>query len=98
LRQKSEGPYSVKVTAETRPGNFRLIRAPAASGFGGIVNRRFLFLLLLVFAAGAATLGYVFQRRLATAAEFDHQVKLAKDEAERIREQVILPTEKKVPA
>jgi murein DD-endopeptidase MepM/ murein hydrolase activator NlpD len=62
------------------------------------VNRRFLFLLLLVFAAGAATLGYVFQRRLATAAEFDHQVRLAKDEAERIREQVILPTEKKVPA
>jgi len=57
-----------------------------------------LFLLLLVFAAGAATLGYVFQRRLATAAEFDHQVRLAKDEAERIREQVILPTEKKVPA
>jgi murein DD-endopeptidase MepM/ murein hydrolase activator NlpD len=62
------------------------------------VNRRFLFLLLLVFAAGAATLGYVFQRRLATAAEFDHQLKLAKDEAERIREQVILATEKKVPA
>ncbi len=57
-----------------------------------------MFLLLLVFAAGAATLGYVFQRRLATAAEFDHQVRLAKDEAERIREQVILPTEKKVPA
>ncbi len=62
------------------------------------MSRRFLFLLLLVFAAGAATLGYVFQRRLATAAEFDHQVRLAKDEAERIREQVILPTEKKVPA
>jgi murein DD-endopeptidase MepM/ murein hydrolase activator NlpD len=57
-----------------------------------------LFLLLLVLTAGAATLGYVFQGRLATAAEFDHQVKLAKDEAERIREQVILPTEKKVPA
>ena len=62
------------------------------------MNRGFLFLLLLVLTAGAATLGYVFQGRLATAAEFDHQVKLAKDEAERIREQVILPTEKKVPA
>jgi murein DD-endopeptidase MepM/ murein hydrolase activator NlpD len=40
----------------------------------------------------------VFERRLATAAEFDLQAKLAKDEAERIREQVILATEKKVPA
>jgi murein DD-endopeptidase MepM/ murein hydrolase activator NlpD len=63
-----------------------------------MVNRRFLFLVLFVCAAGATTLVYVFQLRLATAAEFDHQLKLAKDEAARIREQVILPTEKKVPA
>ncbi len=55
-------------------------------------------MLLFVCAAGAASLVYVFQRRLGTAAEFDLQVKLAKEEAERIREQVILPTEKKVPA
>ena len=54
--------------------------------------------MLFVCAAGAATLGYVFQRRLETAADFDHQLKLAKDEAQRIREQVILPTEKRVPA
>ena len=51
-----------------------------------------------MFVAGGASLGYVFERRLTTAAEFDRQVKLAKDEAERIREQVILPTQKKVPA
>jgi murein DD-endopeptidase MepM/ murein hydrolase activator NlpD len=62
------------------------------------VNRRFLFLVLFVCAAGALTLVHVFERRLATAAEFDHQLKLAKHEAERIREQVILPTEKRVPA
>ena len=62
------------------------------------MNRRFLFLVLVVCAAGAATLGYVFQRRLATAEEFDHQVRLAKEEAERIREQVIVPVEQKVPA
>ncbi|HEV1995449.1 MAG TPA: hypothetical protein VGR03_14050, partial [Candidatus Acidoferrum sp.] len=62
------------------------------------MNRRFLLYVLFVCAAGAATLGYVFQRRLSTAAEFDHQLKLAKDEAARIREQVILPTEKRVPA
>ena len=41
---------------------------------------------------------YAFQWRIATTAEFDRQVKLAKEEAGRIREQVILPTEKQVPA
>jgi murein DD-endopeptidase MepM/ murein hydrolase activator NlpD len=65
---------------------------------GGDVKRPLLILSVLVCAAGAATLGYVFQQRLATAAEFDHQVKLAKDEAARIREQVILANEKKIPA
>jgi len=54
--------------------------------------------VLCVCSAGAATLGYVFQKRLATAVEFDHQVQLAKEEAARIREQVILPTEKRVAA
>jgi murein DD-endopeptidase MepM/ murein hydrolase activator NlpD len=70
----------------------------AAGGFGGKVNRRFLLLILFMFAAGAATFGYVFQQRLARAAEFDHQVNLAKMEAARIREQIILPNQKKVPA
>jgi murein DD-endopeptidase MepM/ murein hydrolase activator NlpD len=67
-------------------------------GIGRIVNRRFLFLVLLVCAGGAFTLTYTFQRRIAAAAEFDYQVKLAKLEGKRIREQVILPTESKVPA
>jgi murein DD-endopeptidase MepM/ murein hydrolase activator NlpD len=53
---------------------------------------------MLVCAAGAAALGYAFKQRLATTAEFERQVKLAKEEAARIREEVILPTEKKVPA
>jgi len=61
------------------------------------VNRRFLFLLLFVCGAGVATLAYVFHLRLAAAEEFDRQVTLANEEAARIREQVILPTEKKVP-
>jgi murein DD-endopeptidase MepM/ murein hydrolase activator NlpD len=65
---------------------------------GEILNRRFLLLLLFVCAVGAATLGYVFQKRLATAAEFDHQAALAREESARIREQVILMTEKRVPA
>jgi murein DD-endopeptidase MepM/ murein hydrolase activator NlpD len=41
---------------------------------------------------------YVFQLRLAAATEFDHQMQLAKEEAQRTREQVILPTQRKVPA
>jgi murein DD-endopeptidase MepM/ murein hydrolase activator NlpD len=65
---------------------------------GEIVNRAFVIVVLFVAAAGAAILGYVFQKRVATAAEFDHQVQLAKAEAARIREQVILPTEKRVAA
>jgi murein DD-endopeptidase MepM/ murein hydrolase activator NlpD len=66
--------------------------------WGEVLNRRFLLLVLLVCTAGAGTLGYVFQKRLATAAEYDHQVKLAQAEALRIREQLILPTERRVPA
>jgi len=53
---------------------------------------------MIVCAAGGATLGYVFKQRLTTTAEYDRQVKLAMEEAERIREQVILPMEKRVPA
>jgi len=49
-----------------------------------------------VCAAGAAILSYAFQQRLAAAAEFAHQAKLAKAEAERIRQQVIVPAEEKV--
>ena len=49
-------------------------------------------------AAGAAICLYVFQQRLETATEFDRQVRLAKEEAARIREEVILPMEKKVPS
>ena len=85
LRQKCEGPYAARVAAR-------------ASDIGGIVNRRFLLLLLFECAAGVATLGYVFQQRLATAAEFEHQINVAKAEAQRMREQVILPTERRIPA
>lgn len=62
------------------------------------MNRRFLIVLVLVLAGGATLLGYAFQQRLKNATEYDHQAKLAQADAERIREQVILPTEKRVPA
>ncbi len=55
-------------------------------------------LLLVVCAAGAAAFGYVFKQRLAASTEFDRQVMLAKEEAARIREQVILPTENRLRA
>jgi murein DD-endopeptidase MepM/ murein hydrolase activator NlpD len=51
-----------------------------------------------VCAAGSTALGYAFKQRLATTAELNRQVKLAKEEAARIREELVLPTAKKVPA
>jgi murein DD-endopeptidase MepM/ murein hydrolase activator NlpD len=65
---------------------------------GDIVSRVFIILVLCVCVAGVATLGFVFQQRLATADEYNRQVKLAKEEAEQLREQVILPRDQKVSA
>jgi murein DD-endopeptidase MepM/ murein hydrolase activator NlpD len=65
---------------------------------GENVNRRFLFLFLAVCAAGAATLGYAYEKRLETTAQFDSQVKLAREEAARIREQTVLATENRLRA
>ena len=62
------------------------------------LNRRFVILAMLVCPAGMVFLAYVFQKRLATTAEYDRQVKLSQAEAIRIREQVILPTMKQVSA
>jgi len=55
-------------------------------------------LLVCECLAGTGLLGFVFQRRLATADEYDRQVKLAQEEGKRIREQVILPRNEKVAA
>lgn len=65
---------------------------------GGIVNRGFVILVLCECIAGAATLGYVFERRLATSDEYDRQEKLAQEEGQRIREQTILAHNEKVSA
>lgn len=62
------------------------------------MNRGFVILVLCECIAGAVTLGYVFERRLATGEEYDRQVELAVDEARRIREQTILPHNEKVSA
>ena len=60
------------------------------------MNRGFVILVLCECIAGAATLGYVFERRLATSDEYDRQVKLAVEEGNRIREQTILAHNEKV--
>jgi len=62
------------------------------------VNRRFIFVVLFVCAAGAVTLGFVFKQRLVAADEYDRQVRLAQEEAKRMREQVILPQNQTVSA
>ena len=62
------------------------------------MNRRFLIIVAVVLAAGACVLGYAFQERLQTTAEYDRQVRLAQAEAAQIREQLILATENRVPA
>src|SRR5712692_11619231 len=65
---------------------------------GKNLPRRFFFLLLAVFGAGSAALGYVFHLRLDSGSEFQRQAQLAREDAARIRRQTVLPTEKKVPA
>jgi murein DD-endopeptidase MepM/ murein hydrolase activator NlpD len=54
--------------------------------------------LLCVCVTGAVFLGFVFEQRLATADEYDRQVRLTLEEAKRVREQVILPRNERVPA
>ncbi len=63
-----------------------------------MVNRRFLIVCLVVSALGACFLGYVLNGRLVAARQFAHEVALARQEAERIREQVVLFSERKVAA
>jgi len=65
---------------------------------GKRVNRRFAILLVIVVCFGAGVLMYVFRARLAASAEFERQVRLGREEAARIREAVIVPTEQRVRA
>jgi murein DD-endopeptidase MepM/ murein hydrolase activator NlpD len=64
----------------------------------GHVNRRFVAVLLVLFAAGACALGYVFHLRLVTAAEFRRQAQLAREDAEEIRRRTVVPTESRMPS
>jgi murein DD-endopeptidase MepM/ murein hydrolase activator NlpD len=49
-------------------------------------------------AAACGTLGYIFRLRLDAVTELQRQTQLAREDAARVREQTVLPTEKRVPA
>jgi murein DD-endopeptidase MepM/ murein hydrolase activator NlpD len=67
-----------------------------ASAFGGKVNHRFLMVVALVVLAGAGLLAAIFRARFVADAEYEHQVQLARAEAEHRREETMLPTESKI--
>jgi murein DD-endopeptidase MepM/ murein hydrolase activator NlpD len=60
------------------------------------VNRRFLTIVAIVVLAGSALLAAIFRSRFVEDAAFEHQVQLAREEAEHHREEAILPTESKI--
>ncbi len=61
------------------------------------MNRLFVFGIGVTLAAGAAVIGYSIEQRSNASKELQRQVELAKAEAQRIRQNVILPTVKRMP-
>lgn len=55
-------------------------------------------MVLMMLCFGVGVLAHIFRLRLNATADFEHEVKLANDAAEWIRSQIVLPTEKRVPA
>jgi murein DD-endopeptidase MepM/ murein hydrolase activator NlpD len=62
-----------------------------------MVNRRLGIIVGVVLAAGAVVDGRATVKRRAAEEEFQHQVELAKAEADRIRAEVVLPSAKNMP-
>jgi murein DD-endopeptidase MepM/ murein hydrolase activator NlpD len=62
------------------------------------VSRQFLIVLLIVSVLGAGVLGAVFHKRFSLEQQFAQQAALARQDAERIRAEVVLYQERKVPA
>jgi murein DD-endopeptidase MepM/ murein hydrolase activator NlpD len=60
------------------------------------MQRRFAIVLVIVLCFGTGVLTYVFRARLAASAEFKQQVRLSQEEAARMRERVMVPTEQRV--
>ena len=66
--------------------------------FGGIVNRRSVLRMGMILAAGAVVLGYSLRRQTNASAEYRQQVELAREEADHIRQSMVLPTVQGMPA
>ncbi len=62
------------------------------------MDRRFLITAGVLLVAGVVVNGYALHRRSETAKEFAAQVDLAKDDAARYREQVVVPTAQRMSA
>jgi murein DD-endopeptidase MepM/ murein hydrolase activator NlpD len=62
------------------------------------VNRRSVLRMGMILAAGAVVLGYSLRRQTNASAEYRQQVELAREEAEHIRQSMVLPTVQGMPA
>lgn len=62
------------------------------------MNRKFVMIVTAELLLGAATLAYVFDQRIKTAAECEHQETLAAEQAKHIQETTIVPTDKTIKA
>ncbi len=60
------------------------------------MRRNFIIVALVALLGGGAVLAYAFQQRLRTEAEWERQVALATEEAERIRQSIVVPTDQRV--
>jgi murein DD-endopeptidase MepM/ murein hydrolase activator NlpD len=67
-----------------------------ASGTGGLLSKGFVAIVLIVLLAGGAALAYIFQQRVQASTELNRQVQLANADAERIRQNVVVPTDQRV--
>ncbi len=78
-----------------RPGTGSIAKT---NRLGEIVSRGFLCAFVAVVLIGVAVDGHVLRQRREVEKEFQNQVTQARAEAERIREQIVLPTANKLPA
>jgi murein DD-endopeptidase MepM/ murein hydrolase activator NlpD len=62
------------------------------------VDRRFLITAAIVLSAGTVLISYSLRQRTAAAKAWSEQVQLAKADAQRHREQVVVPTVQRMPA
>lgn len=66
------------------------------AAYGAAMNRRFLGVLAIVISLGAIALTVVFRDLHAARREFAHQVTLARQQADRIHDQVVLYSKKRI--